>query len=105
MARMHEFGVVQAHRTSSNLLEPHLHRDSKVCRVLPHEFGVVRLCRTFSTFIFTGEKKEKEEIDKEIEVMKKEKEEKDKKIEEMEKECSKLKRKLDTGAATKDPKV
>ena len=27
----------------------------KVCRVHPHEFGVVRLCRTFSTLIFTGE--------------------------------------------------
>ena len=30
-------------------------RDRKVCRVLPHEFGVVRLCRTFSIYIFTGE--------------------------------------------------
>ena len=40
--------MVQVHRTSSNLLEPHHDRDSKVCRVLPHEFGVVRLCRTFS---------------------------------------------------------
>ena len=47
--------VVQAHRTSSNLLEPHHRRDSKVCRVLSHEFGVVRLYRTFSNFIFTGE--------------------------------------------------
>ena len=34
--------MVQAHRTSSNLLEPHQYRDSKVCRVLSHEFGVVR---------------------------------------------------------------
>ena len=47
--------MVQAHRTSSNLLEPHHHRDSKVCRVLPHEFGVVRLYRTFSNNIFPGE--------------------------------------------------
>ena len=45
----------QAHRTSSNLLEPHHCRDSKVCRVLSHEFGVVRLYRTFSNYIFTGE--------------------------------------------------
>ena len=28
---MHLFGVVQAHRTSSNLPEPHHYRDSKVC--------------------------------------------------------------------------
>ena len=27
---MHRFGEVQAHRTSSNLLELHPHRDSKV---------------------------------------------------------------------------
>ena len=26
-----------------------------MCRVHPHEFGVIRLCRTFSIFIFTGE--------------------------------------------------
>ena len=39
--------MVQAHRTSSNLHEPHHHRDSKVCRGLSHEFGVVRLYRTF----------------------------------------------------------
>ena len=43
------------HRTSSNLLEPHHCKDSKVCRVLSHEFGVVRLYRTFSNYIFTGE--------------------------------------------------
>ena len=47
--------MVQALRTSWNLLEPHNHRDSKVCRVLPHEFGVVCLYRTFSNYIFTGE--------------------------------------------------
>ena len=50
---MHLFGVVQAHRTSSNLLEPHHYKDSKVCRVLSHEFGVVRLYRTFSIYIVT----------------------------------------------------
>ena len=44
-----------AHRTSSNLLEPHLHRDSKVWRVLSHVFGVVRLYRTFSIYIVTRE--------------------------------------------------
>ena len=42
-----------SHRTSSNLPEPHHYRDSKVCRVLSHEFGVVRLYRTF--YIVTGE--------------------------------------------------
>ena len=52
---MHLFGVVQAHRTSSNLLEPHHYRDRKVCRVLSHEFRVVRLHRTFSIYIVTGE--------------------------------------------------
>ena len=38
---MQSFGVVQAHRTSSNLHEPHHHRDSKVCGGFSHEFGVV----------------------------------------------------------------
>ena len=66
---MHRFGEVQAHRTSSNLLELHPHRDrtssnllklhphrdSKVYRVLLHEFGVVRLYRTFSIYIVIGE--------------------------------------------------
>ena len=47
--------MVQAYRTSSNRLEPHHRRDSKVCRLLSHEFGVVRLYRTFSTYIVTGE--------------------------------------------------
>ena len=36
--------------TSSNLLEPHHHRDNKVCRVLSHEFGVVRPYRTLSNY-------------------------------------------------------
>ena len=48
-------GVVQVLRISSNLLEPHHYRHNKVCRVLSHEFGVVRLYRTFSTTIFPGE--------------------------------------------------
>ena len=52
---MHWFGVVQADRTSSNLLELHHCRESKVCRVLSHEFRVVRLYRTFSNYIFRGE--------------------------------------------------
>ena len=52
---MHSFGVVQAHRTFSNLLEPQHHRDSKVWRGLSHEFGVVRLYRTFSIYIVEGE--------------------------------------------------
>ena len=48
---MHWFRVVQADRTSSNLLELHHCRESKVCRVLLHEFGVVP--RTFSNHIIT----------------------------------------------------
>ena len=52
---MHLFGVVQAHRTSSDLLEPHHYSDSKVFRVLSHEFGVVRLYRTFSIYIVARE--------------------------------------------------
>ena len=43
------------HRTSSNLLKPHHRRDSKACRVLSHEFGVVRPYQTFSNYIFIGE--------------------------------------------------
>ena len=35
--------------------EPHYYRDSKVFRVLSHEFGVVRLLRTFSIYIVAGE--------------------------------------------------
>ena len=52
---MHRFGEVQAHRASSNLLELHPHRDSKVYRLLSHEFGVVRLYRTFSNYISSGD--------------------------------------------------
>ena len=54
-AQMMWVEVVQAHRTCSNLLEPHHYKDSKVCRVLSHEFGVFRPYRTFSFYIGTGE--------------------------------------------------
>ena len=47
--------LVRGGSSASNLLEPHHDRDSRECRVLPHEFGVVRLCRTFSNDFFTGE--------------------------------------------------
>ena len=47
--------MVQAHRTSSNLLEPQHDRDSRECKGYSYEFGVVRLCRTFSNLIFTGQ--------------------------------------------------
>ena len=51
----HQFGEVQAHRTSLNLLEHHPHRDSKIYTVLLHEFGVVRLDQTFSDYILMGD--------------------------------------------------
>ena len=44
-------------RTSSNLLELHPHRAIKVGRLPLHEFGVVRLNRTFSDCIFTGDRR------------------------------------------------
>ena len=47
--------MVQAPRTSSNLLEPQHRRDCKVCRVFSHEFGMVRLYRTFFNYLVTGE--------------------------------------------------
>ena len=63
--------MVQAHRTSANLLEPpssnlheppssnlhepQHHRESKVWRGLSHAFGVVRLYRTFSIYSLAGE--------------------------------------------------
>ena len=47
--------MVQAHRTSSNLLELHPDRDSKVYKFVLYEFGVVRLYRTFSIYIVIGE--------------------------------------------------
>ena len=42
------YALVRGGSSTSNLLEPHHCRDTKVCRVHPHEFGVVRLYRTFS---------------------------------------------------------
>ena len=47
----HKFGVVQAHRTSSNLLKKHAIRESEVCRVLSHKFGVVQAHRTSSNLL------------------------------------------------------
>ena len=47
------YALVQGGSSTSNLLEPHRYRDSKVCRVLSHEFGVVRLYRTFPIYIIT----------------------------------------------------
>ena len=47
--------MVQAQRTFSNPLEPQQRSESKVCRGLPQEVGVVRLYRTFSNYSFTGE--------------------------------------------------
>ena len=47
--------LVRGGSSTSNLLEPHHYKDSKVCRVLSHEFGVVRLYRTFSIYIVAGE--------------------------------------------------
>ena len=44
-------------RTSSNLIKLLPHRDSKVSRLLLYEFGVVRLDRTFSDYIFTGDRR------------------------------------------------
>ena len=50
---MDQFLVVQAHRTFSNHLEPYHYSDSKVFRVLSHEFGVVGPYQTFSIYIVT----------------------------------------------------
>ena len=47
--------MIQEHRTSSNLFEPHPDRDSRACRVYSYEFRVVRQYRTFSNYIFTEE--------------------------------------------------
>ena len=49
------YALVRGGSSTSNLIEPHHYRDSKVFRVLSHEFGVVRLNRTFSIYIVTGE--------------------------------------------------
>ena len=47
--------LVRGVSSTSNLPEPHHYRDSKVCKLLSHEFGVVRPYRTFSIYIVTGE--------------------------------------------------
>ena len=47
--------LVRGGSSASNLLEPHHDRDSRAFRVLSYEFGVVRLYRTFSNYIFPGE--------------------------------------------------
>ena len=49
------YPLVRGGSSTSNLLEPHHNRDSKVFRILSHEFGVVRLYRTFTIYIVTGE--------------------------------------------------
>ena len=36
--------IVRGGSSTSNLIEPHHYKDSKVCRVLSHEFGVVNNC-------------------------------------------------------------
>ena len=49
------YALVLGGSSTSNLLEQHHCTDSKVCRVLSHAFGVVRVYRTFSNYIVTGE--------------------------------------------------
>ena len=49
--------MVQVHRTSSNHFEPHYCRDIKVCKVLTHVFGVVRLHWTFSKYTLMWQRK------------------------------------------------
>ena len=45
----HKFGVVKAHRTSSNPLKTHDDiRESEVCRASSYKFGVVQAHRTSS---------------------------------------------------------
>ena len=50
-----QYAPVRGGSTTLNLLELHPHRASKVFRLPLHEFGVVRLNRTFSACIFTGD--------------------------------------------------
>ena len=49
----HYFGVVQAQRTSSNLLAPQHRRDFKVCSVLSQEVGVVEPLRPHVIELYT----------------------------------------------------
>ena len=55
-----KFGVVQAHRTSLNLLKTHDIRESEVCRALSHKFGVVQAHRTSSNYLKTHDIRESE---------------------------------------------
>ena len=48
------YALVRGGSSTSNLIESSL-GDSKVCRVLSHEFWVVRLYRTFSSYIVAEE--------------------------------------------------
>ena len=52
------YAPVRGGSTTANLLELHPHRASKVVRLPLHEFGVVRLNRTFSACSFTGARSE-----------------------------------------------
>ena len=49
------YALVRGGSSASDLIEPHHCSDSKVCRVLSHELGVVRLFRNFSNYIFIGD--------------------------------------------------
>ena len=49
------YAIVRGGSSTSNLIEPQHHRASKVWRGLSHEFGVVRLYRTFSLYFFAVE--------------------------------------------------
>ena len=50
-----EPSLCKVYSVTANLHEPQHHRASKVCRGFSHEFGVVRLYRTFSMYLVTGE--------------------------------------------------
>ena len=50
---LHEFGVVQAQRTSAHLLETQQYRASKACNILSQAFRVVRPYRTSSSCLVT----------------------------------------------------
>ena len=50
-----EPSLCTVYSVTANLREPQHHRDSKVWRGLSQEFGVVRLYRTFSSYLLAGE--------------------------------------------------
>ena len=50
-----EPSLCTVYSVTANLHEPQHHRASKVCRGFSHEFGVVRLYRTCSMYLGTGE--------------------------------------------------